>query len=35
MKENIEKINSHILHQEYGLSQELKNSVEIIKLLNY
>ena len=33
MKENIEKINSHILHQEYGLSQELKNSVEIIKLL--
>ena len=31
--ENIEKINSHILHQEYGLSQELKNSVEIIKLL--
>lgn len=33
MKENIEKINSHILHQKYGLSQGLKNSVEIIKLL--
>ena len=33
LKENIEKINSHILHQKYGLSQGLKNSVEIIKLL--